>query len=71
MEGAPSKPQMQERRVWDMEEETDHVGGPKEHCQSMQGCNEKGQDSLGIVSGKGHQGQQEGLLQIVQQQKEG
>lgn len=46
------------------------MGRLKEHCQGMQGYDEKGQGSLAAETGKGHQGQQEGLLQVVQQQKE-
>lgn len=46
-----------------------HMGGLKEHHQDMKGYDEKGQGSLGIESGKGHQGQQEWFLQIHQQQK--
>jgi len=39
--------------------------------ESMQGCDEEGQGSPGIEAGKGCQKQQEGLLQLHQQQKEG
>ena len=43
----------------------------QKHSESMQGCDEEGQGSPGIEAGKGCQKQQEGLLQLHQQQKEG
>lgn len=54
----------------DGEEGTDRLGGIEERCQRMQGCNEEGQGLVRIRFSKRQQGQQEGLLQIQQQQKE-
>ena len=51
---------------------TEKVPGRVQKCsESMQGCDEEGQGSPGIEAGKGCQKQQEGLLQLHQQQKEG
>jgi len=48
-----------------------HLGRVQERGQSMQGCEEEGQSPPGIEAGKGCIKQQEGLLQLHQQQKEG
>ena len=48
-----------------------HLGRVQERGESMQGCDEEGQGSPGIEAGKRCQKQQEGLLQLHQQQKEG
>lgn len=36
----------------------------------MWGCDKEGQSPFGIKSGQGYEGQQEGFLQVHQQQKE-
>ena len=54
-----------------MERGAGHLGRVQERGQSMQGCDEEGQGPPGIETGKGCQKQQEGLLQLHQQQKEG
>ena len=56
---------------WNVERGTGHLGRVQKRGESMQGCNEEGQGSPGIEAGKGCQKQQEGLLQLHQQQKEG
>jgi len=61
-----SETEMEEKGLWSVITATGHLGGIQEHCQSMQGCKEKGQGPPGIESGKGCQKQQEGLLQLHQ-----
>ena len=70
-QGASSGAQVEEKGPWTVERGTGHLGRIQECGQSMQGCNEEGQRPLGIEVGKGCQKQQEGLLQLHQQQKEG
>jgi len=68
---ASSGDQAEEKGPWHVERGADHLGRVQERGESMQGCDEEGQVSPGIEAGKGCQKQQEGLLQLHQQQKEG
>ena len=68
---ASSGTQMEEKGLWNVERGIVHLGGIQESCQSMQGSTEEGQGPPGTEAGKGCQRQQEGLLQVHQQQKEG
>ena len=70
-QGASSETQMEEKGLWNVERRTGHLGRVQECCQSMKGYDEEGQSPSGIEAGKGCQKQQEGLLQLHQQQKEG
>ena len=70
-QGASSGDQVEEKDLCNVERGTGHFGRIQECGQSMQGCNEEGQGPPGIEAGKGCQKQQEGLLQLHQQQKEG
>ena len=70
-QGASSGHQAAEKGPWNVERGTGHLGRVQKRSESMQGCNEEGQGSPGIEAGKGCQKQQEGLLQLHQQQKEG
>ena len=70
-QGASSGAQGEEKAPWNVERGTGHLGRIHECCQCMQRCNEDGQGPPGIEAGKGCQKQQEGLLQLHQQQKEG
>jgi len=68
---ASSSDRVEEKDSWNVEKGTGHLGKVQECCLSMQGCNEEGQGPPGTEAGKGCQRQQEGLLQVHQQQKEG
>ena len=70
-QGASSAPQVEENGPWNVERGIGHLGRIQERHQSIQRCNEEGQGPPGIESGKGCQKQQEGPLQLHQQQKEG
>ena len=70
-QAASSGDQVEEKGPWNVERGTGHLGRVQECGQSMQGCDEEGQGSPGTEAGKGCQKQQEGLLQLHQQQKEG
>ena len=69
-QGASSRDQVGEKGPWNVERGTSHLGRVQECCQSGQ-SDEEGQGPPGIEAGKGCQKQQEGLLQLHQQQKEG
>ena len=69
-QAASSGDQAEEKGPWNVERGTGHLGRIEECGQSMQGCDEEGQGPPGIEAGKGCQKQQEGLLQLHQQQKE-
>jgi len=56
---------------WNVERGAGHLGRVQESGQRVQGCDEVGQGPPGTEAGKGCQKQQEGLLQLRQQQKEG
>ena len=66
-----SRGQVEEKVPWNVERGADHFGRVQECGESVQGCDEEGQGPPGIEAGKGCQKQQEGLLQLHQQQKEG
>ena len=70
-QGASSGDQVEEKGPWNVERGAGHLGRVQERGESMQGCDKKGQGPPGIEAGKGCQKQQEGLLQLHQQQKEG
>jgi len=70
-QGASSGDQVEEKGSWNMERGAGHLGRVQERGQSVQGCDKEGQGPPGIEAGKGRQKQQEGLLQLPQQQKEG
>ena len=70
-QGASRGAQVEEKGPWNVERGTGHLGITQECGQSMQGCDEEGQGSPGIEAGKGCQKQEEELLQLNQQQKEG
>ena len=70
-QGASSGDQVEEKGPWNVERGAGHLGRVQECGQSVQGCDEEGQCSPGIEADKGCQKQQEGLLQLHQQQKEG
>ena len=70
-QGASSGDQAEEKGPWNVERGTGHLGRVQKRGESVQGCDEEGQGSPGIEAGKGCQKQQEGLLQLHQQQKEG
>ena len=70
-QGASSGDQVEEKGPWNVEGGAGHLGRIQECGQSMQRCDEEGQGPPGIEAGKGCQKQQEGLLQLHQQQKEG
>ena len=70
-QGASSGDQAEEKGPWNVERGADHLGRVQKRGESMQGCDEEGQGPPGIEAGKGCQKQQEGLLQLHQQQKEG
>ena len=66
---ASSGAQVEEKGPWNVERGAGHLGRVQKRSESMQGCDEEGQGPPGIEAGKG-QKQQEGLLQLHQQQKE-
>ena len=70
-QGASSGDKAKEKGPWNVERGAGHLGIVQKRGQSMQGCDEEGQGPPGIEAGKGCQKQQEGLLQLHQQQKEG
>ena len=70
-QGASSRDQVEEKGPWNVERGAGHLGRVQECSESMQGWDEEGQSPPGIEAGKGCQKQQEGLLQLHQQQKEG
>ena len=70
-QGASSGDQVEEKNPWNVERGAGHLGRVQECGQNVQGCYEEGQSPPGIEAGKGCQKQQEGLLQLHQQQKEG
>ena len=70
-QGASGGDQAEEKDPWNVERGAGHLGRVQERGESMQGCDEEGQGPPGIEAGKGCQKQQEGLLQLHQQQKEG
>ena len=70
-QGASSGDQVEEKGPWNVQRGTGHLGRVQKCGESMQGYDEEGQGSPGIEAGKGCQKQQEGLLQLHQQQKEG
>ena len=69
-QGASSRDQVEEKGPWNVEGGAGHLGRIQECGQSVQGCNNEGQTPPGIEAGKGCQKEQEGLLQLHQQQKE-
>ena len=69
-QAAPSRDQAEEKGPWNVERGTGHLGRIQECGQSVQGWDEESQGPPGIEAGKGCQKQQEGLLQLHQQQKE-
>jgi len=70
-QGASSGDQVEEEGIWNVERGAGHLGRVQECGYSMQGCDKEGQSPPRIEVGKGYQKQQEGLLQLHQQQKEG
>ena len=70
-QGASRGAQVEEKGTQNVERGTGHLGRVQECRQNMQGCNKEGEGPPGIEAGKGCQKQQEGLLQLHQQQKEG
>jgi len=70
-QGASSRDQAEEKGPWNVERGAGHLGREQESGQSLQGCDEEDQGPPGIETGKGCQKQQEELLQLHQQQKEG
>ena len=69
-QGASSRDQAEEKGPWNAERGVGHLGRVQKRGENMQGCDEEGQGPPGIEAGKGCQKQQEGLLQLHQQQKE-
>jgi len=70
-QGHSSGDQVEEKGPLNLERGAGHLERVEECGQSVQECNEEGQSPPGIEAGKGCQKQQEGILQLHQQQKEG
>jgi len=70
-QGPSSGDQVEEKGPWNVERGAGHLGRIQECDQSMHACDEEGQSPPVIEAGKGCQKQQEGLLQLHQQQKKG
>jgi len=62
---------VEEKGPWHLERGAGHLGREQECGQSVQGCDKEGQSPPAIEPSKRCQKQQEGLLQLHQQQKEG
>jgi len=70
-QGDSSGDQVEEKGPWNVEGGAGHLGRIQECGRSMKGCHKEGQGPPGTEADKACQKQQEGLLQLHQQLKEG